>query len=156
MGQPTADKLGLELNNDISNSAHEDAAKAILEQANQGKTVLAAWEHCNIKRVCYALATEAMCDDAWDGLHTDGQQRSDCHWWENRDSDHCDAVMELSVKDGKVTAVEHHNENFTGKEDCDSCPCTNPDDSCGPNAEDSHGLCPAKPCDSAKERFSWI
>jgi len=107
--QPTADHLHLKVDDSIKNEDHSGAAKAFLKEAAKGKVVLAAWEHCNIRKTCYALASESMCDKAF-MRHA----KSDCGWWEDCDgcSDHYDGVVILTVKHGKVTAVEHHHEDF--------------------------------------------
>jgi hypothetical protein len=111
--EPTADKLGLEVDNSLQNSDHSGAAKTFLAEAQQGNVVLAAWEHCNIRKLCYALASESMCDNAFMR-----NAKSDCDWWEKCSgcSDHYDGVVSLTVKNGKVTVVEHHHEHFkTGR-----------------------------------------
>lgn len=107
--QPTADNLGLKVDDDIQNSDHSGAAKAFLAEVSKGNVVLAAWEHCNIRKTCYALASESMCDNAFTK-----NAESDCDWWEACDdcSDHYGGVVSLTVKNGQVTAVEHHHENF--------------------------------------------
>jgi len=108
--QPIADTLGLQIDNTIYNSDHSGAAKAILAKVQKGHTVLAAWEHCNIRETCYALAPDSMCDAAFTTKSV-----SDCDWWEVCDhcSDHYDGVVSLTVANGKVTAVEHHHEYFS-------------------------------------------
>jgi len=107
--QPTADNLGLKVDDTFENHDHSGAAKAFLAEVEKGNVVMAAWEHCNIRKTCYALASESMCDEAFTK-----HAHSDCDWWEvcSGCSDHYDGVVSLTVKNGKVTAVEHHHEHF--------------------------------------------
>lgn len=81
-----------------------------MAKVEEGLPVLAAWEHCNIRETCYALASKSMCDNAFTTKSV-----SNCGWWEDCDgcSDHYDGVVSLTVKNGQVTAVEHHHEHFS-------------------------------------------
>jgi hypothetical protein len=112
--KPTADKLGLKVDTSFKNHDHSNAAMAFLREVTKGKIVLAAWEHCNIRKICYALASASMCDNAFTK-----HAKSDCDWWDACDgcSDLYDGVVSVTVKNGKVTAVEHHHEHFKHKAD---------------------------------------
>lgn len=66
--QPLGAKLGLDINNDIKNHKHEDAANAMLQKLLTGDdVVLAAWEHLNIKGVCEALGVDKHVCGKWPG-----------------------------------------------------------------------------------------
>ena len=106
--QPTADHLGLSVDDSISNEDHAGAASAFLAEVAKGKIVMAAWEHCNIRHTCYHLAPQSMCDAAFTTSDV-----SSCDWWEvcSGCSDHYDGVVTFTVKSGKVTAVGHHHEH---------------------------------------------
>merc|ERR1719443_2626446 len=92
--QPTGDKLHLHIDDTIGNADHSRAAQAFLAEAKKGKNVLAAWEHCNIRKTCYALASQSMCDSAFTK-----SAKSDCDWWEKCDdcSDPYDGVVSVTV-----------------------------------------------------------
>jgi len=112
--QHTADKLGLEVDTSFKSDDHSNAAKAFLREVTKGNVVLATWEHCNIRKTCYALASASMCDHAFTK-----HAKSDCGWWDDCDgcSDRHDGVVSLTVKNGKVTHVTHHHEHFKHESD---------------------------------------
>jgi len=93
--QPLASKFQLHVDNDIENHDHSGAAKQFLAKINEGHGVVAvAWEHANIHSVCYALASESMCP---------------YHHWSGSDYD---SVLIYTVRDGRVTSIEHKQEGF--------------------------------------------
>ena len=66
--QPLGTKLGLNINNDIHNERHKEAAEAMFQKLSQGDdVVLAAWEHLNIKGVCEHLGVDKHVCGKWPG-----------------------------------------------------------------------------------------